>query len=56
MLKLIFLTFIIFTLFGSWDSQKEKEETDPARGKKLPYYEGNYKENKNEHMDTESSK
>tara|TARA_Y100001951_G_C11296945_1_gene276377 strand:- start:5511 stop:5681 length:171 start_codon:yes stop_codon:yes gene_type:complete len=56
MLKLIFLALISFVLFGSWDSQKEKEETNPARGKKLPYYEGPYKEKKNEHMDTESSK
>lgn len=55
MLKLIFLSFIILLLFGGKDVQEEKK-IDPARGKKLPYYEGNYKENKNEHMDTESSK
>ncbi len=59
MLKIIFLmllTFIIILLVGSCESGEQKTKIDPARGKKLPYYEGNYKENKNEHMDTESSK
>lgn len=53
MIKLGFIAFLIFFLFAA--CEEKKEEVDSARGKKLPYYEGNHKENKYEYMDTKAS-
>jgi hypothetical protein len=58
MIKLGLILIFLFFIFGGCQEKKNecdlKIETD--KGKKLPYYEGNYKENKDEYMDTESSK